>query len=114
MIGKKTYYMASLETSGNTGAGVSASVLDVLVCMVLRVAENGVQSRLHKAPATGVEWLLLGPDDLLQIRVFVKFVTELCPREGVQLLNTNDGDIVDFVGFTVLAESSVNLTCADQ
>lgn len=105
--------MASLETSGNTGAGASASILDVLVSMVLRVAEDGVQSWLHKAPGTGIERLLLGPDDLLQVRVFVEFVTELCPREGVQLLDTNDGDIVDVVGFTVFAESGVDLTCAD-
>lgn len=93
--------MASLETSSNTSTGVSSGVLDVFVRVVLGVTDDGIQSRLYKAPGTGIKWLLLGPNDLFQVGVFVQLITELCPREGMQLLNTNNGSIIDFVSFTM-------------
>jgi len=103
-----------LETSGDRGTGVSASVHDVLAGMVLSVVEQSLDTGLGEAPGTGVERLLLAPDDGLGVRVHVEVLLELLPREGVQLLNAGESDIVDVILRSVLFESGPHLTSAEN
>lgn len=81
---------------------------------MLRIADDCIQSWLYKAPATSVKRLLLSPDDFFHIWIFVQLVAELRPREGVQLLDANNNNIIDLVGFAVFDERSVNLTRTNQ
>lgn len=106
--------MHLLETRSHRRAGVAAGVHDVLAVVVLGVVEQGLNARLSEAPGTGVERLLLGPDDGLGVGVLVKVLLELLPGEGVQLLNASEGDVVDVVLGTVLVESSPDLTAAEN
>lgn len=101
--------MGGLETSGDGSTRVSASVHDVLPVVVLGVVEKSLDSGLGEGPGTGVEGLLLAPDDRLGIRVGVEVVAELGPGEGVELLNTGDGSVGDLVGLTVLEEAGEDL-----
>lgn len=106
--------MASLETSSNASARIPSCILNIFARVMLCIADDGIQSWLYKAPATGVKRLLLGPDDFVQIGVFVQLITELRPREGVQLLNANDSDIINLVSFAVFDKRGVYLTRANQ
>lgn len=101
--------MGRLETSGDRGTGVAASVHDVLPVVVLGVVEKGLNSGLGERPGASVEGLLLAPDDSLGIGVGVKVIAELGPGEGVELLNAGDGGVSDLVGLTVLEEGGEDL-----
>jgi hypothetical protein len=103
-----------LETSGDRSTGVSASVHDVLAGVVLSVVEQSLDTGLSEAPGTGVERLLLAPDDGLGIGVLVKVLLELLPRKGVKLLNASDGDVVQVVLGSVLVKGSPDLTAAEN
>ena len=106
--------MGVLETSGDGRTGVSASVHDVLACVVLSVVQQSLDTRLREGPVTGIERLFLTPDNGLGVGVLVKVLLQLLPREGVELLNTGKGDIVDLVLRTVLVESGPDLTTAED
>jgi len=101
-----------LETSSDGGAAGTTSVQDVATVVVLGGVEQALDTGLGVGPGTGVEGLLLAPNDVLGVGVAVKVLLELSPWEGVQLLNTGDGGVADAVGLTVLDESSVDLTRA--
>lgn len=101
-----------LQTSGDGCARVAAGVHDVLVVMMLGLVQQSLDARLSEAPSTGVQRLFLGPDNRLGVRVAVQVFLELLPREGVELLNTCNGDIIDLVVGTVLVQRSVDLTGA--
>jgi hypothetical protein len=103
-----------LETSGDGSTGVSASVHDVLAGVVLSVVEQGLDTGLSEAPGTGVERLLLAPNDGLGVGVLVEVLLELLPREGVELLNASDGDVVQVVLGSVLVKGSPDLTAAEN
>lgn len=106
--------MHRLQTSGNGSAGVTASIHDVLAVVVLGVVEQSLDTGLSEAPGTGVKRLLLAPDNGLGVGVLVKVLLQLLPREGVQLLNTGKGNVVDLVVGTVLVQSSPDLTRAQN
>lgn len=101
-----------LQTSGDGCARVAARVHDVLAVVVLGLVQQSLDARLSKAPSTSVQRFFLGPDNRLGIRVAVQVFLELLPREGVELLNTCNGDIVNLVFGTVLVQRSIDLTCA--
>lgn len=82
--------------------------------MVLGVVQEGLNARLSEAPGTGVERLLLRPDDSLGVGVLVKVLLKLLPREGVELLDTSEGNIVDVVVSTVLVQGSPDLASAQD
>jgi hypothetical protein len=86
----------------------------VLAGVVLSVVEQGLDTGLSEAPGTGVERLLLAPDDGLGVGVLVEVLLELLPREGVQLLNAGESDIVDVVLRSVLVKGSPDLTSAED
>ena len=98
-----------LETSGHGGARGTTSVQDVAAVVVLGRVQHSLNTGLDERPGTGVERLLLAPDDRLGIRVSVEVVAELGPGEGVELLNTGDGSVGDLVGLTVLEEGGEDL-----
>ena len=101
--------VGALLTGRDTGAGVATGVHDVLAVVVLGLVEQGLETRLGEGPRTGVEGLLLGPDDGLGVGVLVEVLAQLLPREGVELLDTGDGDIVDALLGAVLVERGVDL-----
>ena len=106
--------MRVLQARRDRRANVTAGVHDVLAIVVLGVVEQRLDARLRKAPGTGVQRLLLAPDDGLGIGVLVEVLLELLPREGVQLLNASDGDVVDFVVGPVLVQRGPDLTRAQD
>ena len=103
-----------LQTGGHAGAWGTASIQDVAAVVVLGVVEEGLDTRLDKAPGTGVEGLLLAPDDVLGVGIAIEGLLELLPREGVELLDTDDGGILDAFGLTVFRESGKDLTRAEN
>ena len=106
--------MHSLETRCHRGTGVTTGIHDVLAVVVVGVVQESLDARLSEAPSTGVERLLLGPDDGLGVRVHVEVLLELLPGEGVELLNAGEGNVVDLVVRTVLVESGPDLTRAED
>lgn len=103
-----------LLASSDRSARSTTSVHDVLAVMVLGVVEQSLKARLGIRPGTSVEGLLLGPDNGLGVGVLVEVLTELLPREGVELLDTSEGDVVDLVVLAVLEESGIDLTSAEN
>lgn len=103
-----------LGTRGHRRAGVATGVHHVLVVMVLRLVQHCLNARLRERPCTRVQRLLLGPHHRLGVGVRVQVLLQLLPREGVQLLNTRNGDIVDVVVRAVLLQSSVHLARAQN
>lgn len=82
--------------------------------MVLRAVEQSLDARLSVAPSTSVERLLLRPDDGLGVRVLVEVLAELLPGEGVELLDTGDGNVVDLVVGAVLVKTGIDLARAED
>lgn len=103
-----------LETGGHGSTRSAAGVQDVTAVVVLSRVQQGLDTGLGVRPSTGVQRLLLAPDDVLGVGVAVQVLLQLSPGEGVQLLNTGDGSVADAVGIPVLGESGVNLTRAEN
>ena len=106
--------MVGLETRGNTGTWVTTGVHDVLSVVVLGVVEQRLDSWLSETPCTRVQRLLLCPHNRLGVGVAVKVVAELRPWEGVQLLDTCNGNVLDVVVGAVFVESRIDLACAEN
>lgn len=101
-----------LETSGDGSRRVTASVHDVLAVVELGLVEQSLDAGLGEAPGTGVQRLLLGPDNGLGVLVGVEVLLEQLPGEWVELLDTGNSNVVDVVVGTVLLQGSVDLTSA--
>lgn len=101
-----------LQASCHRGRGVTTSIHDVLAIVVLGLVEQSLDSRLCEAPGSGVKRLLLCPDNSLGIGIHVKVLLQLLPREGVQLLDTSQGHVVNLVLFAILVQAGPNLTSA--
>lgn len=106
--------MDGLQTRGDRRAGAATSIHDVLAVVVLGVVEKSLDTGLGVAPSSGVQGLLLGPDNGLGVGVLVEVVAELLPWEGVELLNTGDGDVVKLVLGAVLMQRGINLARAEN
>lgn len=86
-----------------------------MLTVVMRgLVQESLNTGLREAPSTSIERLFLSPDNGLGVGVHVEILLQLLPREGVQLLNTSKGNVVDFVLSTVLVESSPDLTSAEN
>lgn len=103
-----------LETASHRRTRGTTSVEDVATVVVLCCVQQRLKTRLGEAPGTSVQRLFLGPNDVLGVGVAVEVLLQLSPREGVQLLNTSDGSVADAIGLTVLGQSGVHLTRADD
>lgn len=101
-----------LETSGHGGARGTTSVQDVAAVVVLGRVQHSLNTGLDERPGTGVERLLLAPDDVLSVGVAVQVLLQLVPGEGVQLLHTSDGGVADAIGLAVLDKGGVDLARA--
>ena len=106
--------MDGLETGGHGSTRSATSVEDVTAVVVLGSVEQSLNTRLGVAPGTGVQGLLLAPDDVLGVGVAVQVLPELGPREGVELLDTSDGSVADVVSLAVLGQSGVDLARAED
>lgn len=104
--------MGSFKSRSHTRTGITSSIHDVFPVMVLRVVQESLNSRLCKAPSTCIQWFFLRPDDGFCVRIHVKILFELSPGEGVQLLDTGDGDGVELLLGAVFVQGHVNLTGA--
>ena len=78
--------------------------------VVFRVVQQSLDPRLYETPWTGVQWLFLTPYDGLRIRIAVEVVSQLSPGEGVELFDSCDRCIGNFVGLSVLDKRSIDLT----
>jgi hypothetical protein len=94
--------MAGLQSSCDTGTWVTARVHDVLAVMVLGLVQQGLKTRLGERPSTGIERLLLAPDDGLSVGVVIQILLQLLPREGVKLLYACDGSVFEALVGAVL------------
>jgi len=101
--------MHGLQSSCYTGAWIPAGVHDVLVIMVFGLVEEGLDAGLSERPSTGIEWLFLAPNNGFGIRVHIEVLLKLLPWEGIQLLNTRDGSVSEFVIGPVLVQCDVYL-----
>jgi hypothetical protein len=81
----------------------------MLILVGLILAEDRLQSGLNKGPGTSVKWLFLCPDDLFKVRISLKLIANLCPREGMKLLNASNSNIVDPVCRAMLYKGSIHL-----
>ena len=104
--------MHGLQSSCYTGAWIPAGVHDVLVIMVFGLVEEGLDAGLSERPSTGIEWLFLAPNNGFGIRVHIEVLLKLLPWEGIQLLNTRDGRILDALLAAVFMQCSVYLAAA--
>lgn len=104
----------SLETGGDRGRRRATGVHDVAAVVVLGGVQQGLDTWLDERPSSGVQRLLLAPDDVLSVGVAVEVFLQLSPREGVQLLHTSDSGVADAVGLTVLEQSGIDLSRADD
>lgn len=86
----------------------------MLAVMELGLVQQGLDSGLSETPGSGIERLFLAPDDGLGVLVGVEVLLELLPWEGVQLLNTGDSGVLEAIIVTVLVESGVDLTSAEN
>jgi hypothetical protein len=82
--------------------------------MMLRMIQQSLNPRLHKAPRPRVQRLLLTPHNSLRVGVLVEVFAQLGPRKGVQLLDACDGDVFAALGFAVLNERGVHLARAED
>lgn len=102
--------MTALQPRSDRGTRVATSVHDVFSVVVLGVVQQSLDSRLRERPGSSIEGFLLSPNDSLSVGVAVEVLLELCPWEGVELLDTGDGGVAEVVGLTVLEERGEDLT----
>ena len=103
-----------LDTDGNAGARATACVEDVAAVMVLGLVEEGLDTGLGEGPGAGVEGLLLAPDNVLGVAVAIEGLLELLPGERVELLDADDGGVLDALRLTVFYERGVDLAGAED
>lgn len=104
-------FVLGLASSSN-GAGWSpSSIVRVLALVVLCLVGGSVDARADVAPCTVVHWLLLAPEKI-SVGVLIKVGCQEIIREGRNLLNTADGDILDTLLFTLLEKSVIHLASA--
>jgi hypothetical protein len=65
---------------------------------------------LRERPGTGIQGLLLAPDNRLGVGVHIQILLQLLPGEGVKLLYTSDCSSLEALLGTVLVQRSVDLT----
>ena len=106
--------MNCLQSCCNAGTWVSSGIEDMSAIMVDCRVQQGLDSRLGEAPSTRIERLLLTPDNVLGVRVAVKVVPKLDPRERIQLFDTCDRSIFDVIGSAVLLKGSIHLASAEN
>lgn len=106
------FHMTRLQTSRHACTRVSSCIHNVFAVMVFGLVKQRLNPWLHKAPSACVQRLLLAPDDGFGVGVHVEILSELSPRERVQLLNASDGGILEVVNVarSVFVQSSVGLT----
>lgn len=82
--------------------------------MMLGLIQQRLNTGLDETPSAGIERLLLTPHDGLRILVAVQVLLELLPGEGVELLNTRDGGVLEALVGAVLVQCSVHLAGTDD
>ena len=91
--------------SGCSAAGVAE---------LLPVEHVFVDVMLHEEPGALVLRLVLAPDDVGRVRVLLQLGREGLVREGVELLNTDDGNVGGLLLGTCLDEVVIDLARADD
>jgi hypothetical protein len=103
-----------LQPRRNTCARIAACVHDMLVIMMLRLIKECLDARLGEGPGTGIQGFFLAPDNCLGVGVHVQILFELLPWEGVQLFDTSECCVSDFIVGSVFVKCSVDLTRAED
>jgi len=106
--------VSRLATGSNSTVRVSTSISKRDVLVLVGFLEDSGQSLGSVAPTTHVEGLFLNPDNLLEVRVAVKNISDLSKGEGMQLLNSEEGSVLDIVGLSGLGQGSKHLANRDN
>lgn len=77
--------------------------------MMLGLVQQRLDPRLYETPRARIQRLLLAPHNRLCILVRVQVITQLRPRERVELLDARNGDVGDFVIRHVFSQGDVDL-----
>lgn len=76
------------------------------------MVQESFYARLGKAPCSGVQGLLLTPNDCLGVRVSVEILLQQLPRERIQLFDAGNSCLLVALGSAVFVKRCVNLTSA--
>ena len=106
--------MIRLRPRRHARTRISSRVHDVPSVMEFRLVQQCLDPRLDETPRSGIQRLLLTPNDRLGVLVRVEVLLELRPRERVQLLDTGDGCILKALVGAMLEQGGVHLTCANN
>ena len=67
---------------------------------------------LHEEPGPLVLWLVLAPHQLAQVGILLQFCSECLVREGIELLDTDDGRVERLLLGALLDQVVVDLARA--
>src|SRR6266496_1052820 len=88
-----------------TGAGVATRIGDF-------ATEKGPQSRLNETPGTHVLGFLLAPNHFGRLWKRLEHRAQFCFGERIQLLDANDGGVVDLLRITIIPQIVINFARA--
>jgi hypothetical protein len=106
--------MTCLQPGRHTRTRIPPRIHNMSPIVMLRLIQQRLDPRLHKTPPPRVQRLLLTPNDRLGVLVLIKVISELCPGEGIELLDARDGDVFATGGFAVFVEGGVDLAGAED
>lgn len=108
------FEMDGFQSGGHTSTRVTAGVKDMTTVVMGGLVEESLNAWLGETPSTRIKGLLLTPDNILSVRITIEVLLELQPWEWVQLLNTSNSGVLDAVTGSVLLQSGINLSGADN
>lgn len=105
------FLVLELASSSDRAGGFTSCVERIFPFMMLGLSSSGVDARTDVTPGTVVERLLLAPEKA-GIGVEVKVGSDQVVREGRELFNTADGNVLDASLLTSLQQRVVDLARA--
>lgn len=106
--------MCALQPRRDGRARVAAGIEDMFPIMMFRGIQQGFDAGLREAPSTCVQRLFLTPDDVLGVGVSIEVFFQLCPGEGIQLLDPRDCGVFDSLASSMLVKRHVDLSAAQN
>jgi hypothetical protein len=106
--------MTCFQSGGDASAGISSGIHHMFPVVVFGVVQEGFDARLGKAPCSGIQRLLLTPNNRLGVGIHVEILLERLPRERIQLFDTRDCCVLVATVGAVFVESSIDLTSAEN
>lgn len=108
------FEMSGFQTSGHRRRRIASCVHHVASVVVLSLVQECLNTWLDEAPGASIQGFFLTPNDGLGVLVCVQVLLKERPWEGVELLDTGDGRVLDALLATVLVQSGVHLAGAQD